>query len=328
MPAAGPVEEGTLRLSDLGIGLLCGLIVPVMSTGCDDGGGSGEGGTTPATDGGDDDGDDGSAEGGTATSTSGAADADGTAGSTAASGEDDGPPDTDGDPAPEIECGDGVHDGPVLIDPENGGAEPVDVLTGISVIDGDLLISNTTYTSLDYLHCLTEIRGDIQIFNNYFLQDMTGADGILKVGRLPALNPTPGNPNFVDDGKGSITISGNPILPDINGFNGITQIGEQDTEAPAGMNISPQSLVIRNNPALLTITGFDNLQLIYASLIIQENDALMDIDGLQGLQGVGAAFSVTRNPSLCISSVNAVGGGLEILGEPENSTTTQNDDSC
>jgi hypothetical protein len=314
-----------LRISDVGVGLLCGLIMPVMSTGCDDGkGSSADAGTVPATAG--DDGDDGDGDGGgTATSTGGAADADGSGGSTAAA-EDDGPPDTDGDPSPEIECGDGVFDGPLVIDPENGGQLPEDTLNGISIIDGDLLISNTTYTELDFLHCITEVRGDIQIFNNYFLQDTKGTDGITKVGRLPMLQPTAGNPNFIDEGKGSITVSGNPILPDINGFAALVQIGEQDTTQPDMMQLSPQSLVIRNNDMMTTLTGFASLELIYASLIIQENDLLMDIDGLRGLKGVGGAFAVTRNPSLCLSSVNAVGGGLKVYGE--NSTTEQNDDSC
>lgn len=322
-----------MRLSDLGIGLLCGLIVPVLSTGCDDGGGSSAdaGGTAPSDDGGDGGGDDGdgtSATSTSATSTGGSASGDDTGGATMASSEDDGPPDTDGDPAPEIECGDGVYVGPVMIDPENGGMLPEDVLSGISIIDGDLFISNTTYTSLDFLHCLTEVHGDIQIFNNYFLQDLSGTDGLTKVGRLPELTPTAADPDFIDEGKGSITISANPILPAIDGFNGIAQVGEKDDTQPANMQLSPQSLVIRNNALATTLSGFTGLRLIYASLIIQENDALMDIDGLMGLQGVGGVFSVTRNPSLCISSVNAVGGGLEVLGEPDNSTTTQNDESC
>lgn len=315
-----------MRLSDLGVGLLCGLIVPVVSTGCDDGKGSSAdaGGTAPSDDGGDD----GDGDGTSATSTGGPASGDDTGGATMASSEDDGPPDTDGDPAPEIECGDGVYEGVVVIDPENGGMLPEDVLSGISVLENDLFISNTTYTSLDFLHCLTEVHGDIKIYNNYFLQDLSGTDGLTKVGRLPELTPTAGNPNFIDEGKGSITISGNPILPEINGFNGITQIGEMDDTQPSSMQLSPQSLVIRNNDVATTLSGFTGLRLIYASLIIQENDALLDIDGLMGLQGVGGAFSVTRNPALCISSVNAIGGGLDVLGEPENSTTTQNDDSC
>lgn len=252
----------------------------------------------------------------------------GTAGDTASPPGDDsgGPPDTDGEEPPEIECGDGVYSGILLINPEDPNGVPVETLDGISTIEGDLLISSTSYTDLGFLSCLREVRGDIQIFGNYFLEDISGTDGITKVGRLPAPNPTPIDPNSVDEGKGSITISGNPVLTDLNGFNGLAQVGERDSADPE--NESSQSLVIRNNDALVTITGFGSLEIIYESLVIQENSELKDIDGLRGLQVIDGFFSVTRNPSLCSSSVASVGMGLQFLGDMEHSTDALNDDSC
>lgn len=283
------------------------MIAGALATGCGEGGGSPAGGATES----------GAGDAGNASDTVSAD------GSSTDAGDDG----DDGIP-PEIECGDGVFQGPVFISPDDPAAMPVEILDGISIIEGDLLISSTGYANLDFLHCLTEIHGDVKIYDNDALVDISGTNGITKIGRLPASNPTPGDPNFVDEGKGTITISENDLLPDLAGFDGLVQIGEQDTTLPANMQMSPQSLVIRNNDALETISGFGNLQLIFASLIIQENPALGDIDGLSSLQGVGGIFSVTRNDTLCISSVNAVGEGLQLLGQPENSTTSLNDDSC
>lgn len=270
-----------------------------------------------------------SPEGGSAGTVGDSADAtEGTAGDTAGPPGDDsgGPPETDGEMPPEIECGDGVYPNILLINPEDPAGMPVETLDGIAIIEGDLLISSTSYTDLSFLSCLREVRGDIQIYGNYFLEDISGTDGITKVGRLPAPNPTPIDPNSIDEGKGSITISNNPVLTDLNGFNGISQVGERDAADPE--NESSQSLVIRNNDALVTITGFGSLQIIYESLVIQENPVLTDIDGLRGLQVIDGFFSVTRNPSLCSSSVTAVGAGLAFLGDPEHSTDVLNDDSC
>jgi hypothetical protein len=294
---------------DLGTNFACALALLVAPIACDSGGEGSE--STPFPTGGDD--------------------GDATEGSEPTLGDDGGdddggPPDTDGDPSPPVECGDGTHTGSILINPEDPSGVPVETLDGIAILDGDLLISSTSYQDLNFLSCLREVRGDIQIYGNYFLEDMSGTDGITKVGRLPAPNPTPNDPNFVDEGKGSITISNNPLLTDIDGFNGITQVGERDPADPE--NESSQSLVIRSNDALVTLSGFSNLQIIFESLVIQENPVLKDIDGLRGLRVVDGFFSVTRNPSLCMSSVAAVGTGLDFLGDVEHSTDTLNDEGC
>ena len=234
-------------------------------------------------------------------------------------------PDMPEDP-PDIECGDGTHKGAILIDPDDPAGVSVETLDGIAILDGDLLISSTNYRDLSFLACLKEVRGDVKIYDNAFLESTAGTDGITKIGRLPAPNPTAGNPNYVDEGKGAITISNNPVLVDIDGFGGIAEVGERDAADPELE--SSQSLVIRNNEALETITGFGNLEIIFDSLVIQENPALKDIDGLRGLKVIDGFFSVTRNESLCSSSVTAVGAGLQYLGDREHSTDTQNDDSC
>jgi hypothetical protein len=279
---------------------------------------------------GDDDDDDGSSSNVTGT--------DGTTGDDTGTGSDDGSDDmidpTEGEIGPEFSCPEpvngeypesAVYDGFIIISPTHPEAVPVETLDGIAVITRDLIIDKTNYFDLRFLKCLVEVRGDVQIFGNYFLNDLTGLDNLQRIGRLPAPNPTPTDPNAVDAGKGTVTISENESLVDINGFNGIGQLGEQD---PVDSSIiSQQSLIIRNNASLKEINGFDELALIYASLVIQENPVLEHIDGLKSLQGIGGAFSVTRNESLCISSVICVGNGLS-FGPGPNSTQSQNNDGC
>lgn len=305
--------------TDFQLALICASAVSLTIVGCDSGGGdTTEGGGTMATSGADTD-----PTNGDNPTTS----ADGTASDTmAADDSSTGPVDpTEGEEPPTFNCdGGGVYPTDVIIEPEEaqGAHTPIEMLDGISIIEGNLLINSVNYFNLGFLECITEVHGDVQIFGNPFLSDLSGTDNMTKVGRLP--RPLASDPTTNDLGKGTITISDNPALVELNGFASVAQIGEQDAKTD---ELSPQSLVIRNNDALQTITGFNSLALIFESLIIQENNALLDIDGLKGLQGIGGAFSVSRNDSLCISSVICVGDGLMTF-DPENSTMTQNDEGC
>lgn len=234
---------------------------------------------------------------------------------------------------PPVDCGAGeTLTGSLEINDDDDVAQ----LDGIAILTGDLIISGTSYTNLDFLSCLEEIQGNIQIFNNPSLVDMTGTNTLTKIGRLPANTPTPTDPDFWDAGTGSIAISGNQALLEIDGFTGITAIGEQPERgedacpgAPRGLECaSRQSLVIRDNNAATGVTGFTSLELIFASLTVQQNESLMHIDGFESLIGVGGAFAVSNNPNLCMSSVNAIGGGLEFLGDEDSSITVGNDEDC
>ncbi len=298
------------------LAVLCAAFVATSVVGCgDDGGGPGDtsaGTTAPTT----------TASGADSTTSSGSSES-GTSESTE-SGSSGGMVDpTEGEEPPTFECGGGgVFPTDMTIDPDDPDATPIDALEGISVIDGDLLVTHASYFSLDFLECITEVRGDIQIYDNPFLIDLSGTNNIVKVGRLP--EPLATDPTMMDMGKGTITISANAALVQISGFAQLPQIGEQDPNTGA---LAQQSLVIRQNPAAETITGFDSLTTIFGSLIIQENDALQDIDALKVLQNIGGGYTVTRNPNLCLSSVNCVGGGL-LNFDPEFSTTSMNNDDC
>ncbi|MEM7156835.1 MAG: hypothetical protein AAF799_28555 [Myxococcota bacterium] len=238
---------------------------------------------------------------------------------------------TDGVEPPAVDCGAGetLNSG-IAIESD----EDIAQLNGIAIVTGDFIVDSTNYSNLDFMSCLTEIHGNITIFNNQFLLDMSGTDNLTKIGRLPMATPTPTNPNGWDTGKGSISISNNPLLQNINGFNGIADIGEQGEPgdcpaSPAGVEcISRPSLIIRDNASAQSLSGFTALAFIFGSLSVSENDSLLNIDGLAALVGIGGFFAVRDNPSLCLSSVNAVGAALQFLGDEKHSTTSGNDDSC
>lgn len=316
--------EGIEKMkNELQLALAGAVLLPILVTGCpgDDGNPAD---SSVAETGADDDG--GPTTGGVDTS-----------GTDTGGEESTGPFDpTDGEVPPEWDCpaGEVVYDGHIVLGDFNVASEtPIEDLEGVTVINGDLLMGEKNWVNLNFLKCIKEVRGDIQIYSMYFLTDMAGTDALERLGRLPG--PCPSCPGDMDFGKGTISISNNPMLTDIDGFAKLAQIGEQDANT---MELSPQSLVIRSNPVLETITGFDSLELIYENLIIQDNDVLKDIKGLggeacgaeapnKGLQGVGNSFGVSRNDSLCMTSVNCVGGNL-VTYDPENSTTTQNDEGC
>ncbi len=320
--------------TDFQLALLCASAVSLTVIGCDGGDGdTGAGDGTMATTGDAGDGSDPTVGDNTTM-----ADAGGTATDTA--GNDDSttedPDPTEGEEPPTWPCPaqPTVYDGHIVLgDFQVASETPITDLEGISIIDGDLLIGGRNYVNLDFLQCITEVRGDIQIYDMPFLTDVSGTDNLVKVGRPPG--PCPSCPGDMDDGRGNITISNNPMLTDIDGFAGLTDVGEG--MKMGGTALAPMSLVIRSNPALVTVSGFDNLLFIWSNLIIQENDALQDIKGLGGEAcgadapniGLGAilgAFGVSRNPNLCLSSVNCVGGNLQYLGGA--ATTNDNNDGC
>lgn len=308
-----------MKLAHLETGLtrgLCVLSLTLFGCGDDSGSGADTVGSNGTTVGGATD-----DSGGTSPATAGTAD------ETA----DEGPVDpTEGVEPPVVDCGAG---GTLMGGLSIEGDADVAQLDGIAIVTGDIIIDSTNYSNLDFLSCLTEVQGNIQIFNNAFLLDMSGTDNLTRIGRLPAPNPTPTSPSSWDAGKGSISISNNPSLTTINGFGSLTDLGEQgepgDCPAmPADVEcISRQSLIVRENGGT-SVSGFGSLAFIFGSLTISQNDSLLDIDGLTSLVGIGGFFAVNNNTNLCESSVNAVGAALEFLGDMGSSTTAGNDSSC
>jgi len=210
-------------------------------------------------------------------------------------------PTDDGQP---LECGTMTRPGHLVIESEADLAE----LDGVRAIEGELQIDSTSFTNLDFLGCIEEVGGELTIFGNAQLTDLSGLDRLQRVGD-------------------SFIFSENTAVPELAGLGALTEIGgivEVD-----GVPQSRGSLIIQGNHAMTGISGFTSLTTIRGALNIRDNDALEHIDGLRGLRTLGTQFAVTQNPSLCISSVNQVGAGITDPATPRDDWSTRaNDDEC
>lgn len=178
-------------------------------------------------------------------------------------------------------------------------ADQIEEIAGVRKIFGSLEINASEFECLDFLACLEEVGGSIQVFDNELLMDMSGLDGVTTVGSE--------FPNFA-----SITIADNSALVDMNGLNGVQQV--------------PVSLTINRNEAMTSVSGLSGLVVIQEDMTIRDNPVLNGLSGLHGLKAVGGKFLITQNPMQCISEVNQIGGGLkQWSGE---GATDANDDSC
>lgn len=203
--------------------------------------------------------------------------------------DDAGGPTDEGQPR---ECGTATHDGHVVIEGEADLAK----LDGVRAITGELQVTRTSFTSLDFLGCIEEVEGELTIFGNAELDDVSGLDALERTGA-------------------SLIFSDNTGITELDGLGALTEV--------AG------SVVIQGNTSLMGISGLRSLDTIGGALNIRENDALEHIDGLRGLRTLGTQFAVTHNPSLCVSSVNQVGAGITSPATPgDNWSTRANDDDC
>jgi hypothetical protein len=136
------------------------------------------------------------------------------------------------------------------------------------------------------------------------LQQLTGTDGVLEIRNCPSLNSLAGLEN--------ITKIGNDPL---DGF--ILR------ELPALTTLSPLSnldsitgeFTIRSCPQLNNLIGLDNLNYVNGSVIIRENNSLVSLQGLNTLDYIGETLELVLNPSLtnisALSNVDNILGGIE-----------------
>ncbi len=144
----------------------------------------------------------------------------------------------------------------------------------------------------------------------------------------------------VEDVGHDVTVFGNPELTDVRGLDSLATIG----------SIEGGNLVLSENAALETITGFSSLETIPGSLnltrhdaldrvegfeslrdvgqnlTIRENPGLESLQGLHQLESLGGRFVVTQNPSLCLTDIAEVGMDLA-SGIPDGSTAA-NAEGC
>ncbi len=197
----------------------------------------------------------------------------------------------------------------------DGGDDP-SVLEGVRVVNGDIQIQDQDITSLDFMVCLEEVTGNIQVFNTAS-PDIAGLKNLTVVGGSISIS---GNTNLewiygldlIADLPGNIIITENPVLTRISGFGALEQIHT--------------SLRIDENPVLTTVDGFAELIVLYDDLSISFNENLQDLSGPAHLKALGDQCVIKGNTNMCISEAESVCGDLK-QWEGEGDTTA-NDNSC
>ncbi len=155
------------------------------------------------------------------------------------------------------------------------GADDPSVLAGVVRVEGDVVVNGTTLTDLDFMACLREVTGAVQIFGNAQLTDVDGLWSLRAAGDL--------------------VFAQNTALTDFDGAPNLERI---------------DNLVMNANTALTQVSGFHSLLQIESNATIRDNDVLTNIDGLGGLTYLGGVFAVTANPLLCASSFECVGNHI------------------
>src|SRR5690606_11664688 len=121
-----------------------------------------------------------------------------------------------------------------------------------SKVVGDLTISGNDITNLDSLSELTEVTGNLSIYNNPILTNMDGLSSLTKVGV-------------------KILVYNNASLEDVDGLSNLTMVNAIQES---------NSAKIKNIKGVVGCTSVDEVR-------IMDNDVLTNVDGLSNLTSVG-----------------------------------------
>jgi len=142
----------------------------------------------------------------------------------------------------------------------------IQLLNGYTKITGDLsLFKNNTLSDLSGLEDLTTVDGDVTIIRNDGLVGISGLENLVTIG-------------------GRFWLYSNSLLSDISGLRKLTTVG--------------RDLVIIDNPSLTSISALRNLTTVGNYLNIRLNSTLTEL-GMDGLYSVAGNFNIDSNDMLC-----------------------------
>ena len=226
----------------------------------------------------------------------------------------------------------------------NSGLLSLNGLNAITFLRGDLNISgNSSLTSLTGLNSLTTISGGVSanviINNNASLSSLNGLNSLATINYYYNYNQS-----VIE--KGSVQISNNAVLTNLSGLEGLTNIsgltidGNSNLISLSGLNplVNIVEITISNNanlinldgftgnitddininynPALTSLSGFDNISFISGNLSIGFNNSLSSLLGLSSLTDVYGSVDIEGNNILSnllgLNSLNNVSGSVQI----------------
>ncbi len=142
----------------------------------------------------------------------------------------------------------------------------IQLLDGYTKITGDLSIfENNTLSDLSGLENLTTVEGDVNIKSNNGLVGISGLENLVTIG-------------------GNFCLLSNSALSGISGLRKLTTVGG--------------NLFIIDNPSLTSISAMRNLTTVGDYLNIRLNSTLTEL-GMDGLYSVTGDFNIDSNDMLC-----------------------------
>ena len=168
-----------------------------------------------------------------------------------------------------------------------------------------LTIQGADITNLNGLSELVSVDGELGIFTNDVLTDVSGLAGLTSAGELSFVT----NPVLTNlDGLTSLTSVGtlyllsNPALANVDGLAALASVGDE--------------LYIGGNDALANVNGLAALTSVGGDAEVGYNAVLTNVDGLAALASVGGNFYVQSNPALAnvngLAALTSVGGDFRV----------------
>ncbi|MEP5340635.1 MAG: hypothetical protein ABJL44_12895 [Algibacter sp.] len=178
-------------------------------------------------------------------------------------------------------------------------------INGILTIEGSDDLSNIA--SLLALESLTSVTGDLNIYSNDSLKDLSGLENLTSVTGYLRISE---NASLLDVTHlrnlmlvESLIIVSNPSLTGLLGLENLSSVGE--------------TMYVENNDLLTSLEGLGNLILVGRDLRIWDNASLKDLTGLGKLASVGGYIEITLNSSLIdiigLKNLTSVDGYLRVF---------------
>ena len=195
-----------------------------------------------------------------------------------------------------------------LVLSENENLVSIEALSNLETVDGNVnIFRNHKLTNLNGLNNITSVSGTMQIFSNDEIVSIEGLESIQSVGE-------------------ELWIYDNPKLVDLTGLNNLTQIGKrlfisdnlQMTNINALSNLEITTAIkMENNPLITSISTFSNLTVSTLEwLSIKQNDALINLSGLENITTITDFLEVNYNDFLIniegLNNLVSIGGYLKM----------------
>lgn len=184
------------------------------------------------------------------------------------------------------------REGPLVL------ARPADVeaLLGVAVIDGDLIITGSEITTLEWLSDLRCVRGRLAVEDTTALGTLEGLEGLVAIEQdlelhrnlalesVEALSSLRFLGPFRSSADADLSIVGNPRLAALSGLGGVPELRGD--------------LVVRSNAALTSLAGLDGIASVWGDVTLSGNAALETTVGLDALVVVNGRLEIRENAAL------------------------------